>query len=119
MIADKYVRTLAGAHHLLRRLNLQSNSVRADFCTVIAAERFLPSLLGSDAVQYDRDTLRLVAVLQAALCIGALLLLWFRRNCVLDLRPVVLAFTLVLEVTMKLPARARFDVGRTRPGSSR
>jgi len=80
--------------------------------TAIAAERFLPSLLGSDAVQYDRDTLRLVAVLQAALCIGALLLLWFRRNCVLDLWLVVLAFTLVLEVTMSsLLAGARFDVG--------
>src|SRR4051812_9204054 len=62
----------------------------------IAGERFLPSLLSPNAVQYDQGTLRLFAVLQEALCIGALLLLWFRRNCVLDLWLLVLLFTLVL-----------------------
>jgi signal transduction histidine kinase len=80
--------------------------------SVIAGEQFLPSLLGGDAIQYDKRTLRLVAILQEALCIGALLLLWFRRNCVLDLWLVVLSFTLVLEVTMSsLLAAGRFDVG--------
>ena len=80
--------------------------------TAIAGERLLPSLLGGDAVQYDKGTVRLVAVLQESLCIGALLLLWFRRNCVLDLWLIVLSFTLVLEVTMSsLLAGARFDVG--------
>jgi signal transduction histidine kinase len=78
----------------------------------IAGERFLPSLLGSDAVSYDKGTLRLVAIFQESLCIGALLLLWFRRNCVLDLWLVVLSFTLVLDVTMSsLLAAGRFDVG--------
>ncbi len=80
--------------------------------SAIAGERFLPSLLSRDAVQYDQDTLRLVAILQEALCIGALLLLWFRRNCVLDLWLLVLSFTLVLEVTMSsLLAAGRFNVG--------
>jgi signal transduction histidine kinase len=80
--------------------------------SAIAGERFLPSLLSRDAVQYDQATLRLFAVLQEALCIGALLLLWFRRNCVLDLWLLVLSFTLVLEVTMSsLLAAGRFDVG--------
>ena len=65
-----------------------------------------------DALQYDRSTLRLSAVLQETFCIGALLLLWFRRNCVLDLWLLVLSFTLVLEVTMSsLLAAGRFDVG--------
>ena len=78
----------------------------------IAGEQFLPSLLSGDAVQYDQGTLRLVAVLQGLLCIGALLLLWFRRTCVLDLWLVVLSFTLVLEVTMSsFLAGGRFDVG--------
>jgi signal transduction histidine kinase len=78
----------------------------------IAGERFLPSLLNRDAVQYSQSTLRLFAVAQEALCIGALLLLWFRRNCVLDLWLIVLLFTLVLEVTMSsLLAASRFDVG--------
>ena len=80
--------------------------------SAIAGERFLPSLLNRDGIQYDQDTLRLVAVLQEALCIGALLLLWFRRNCVLDLWLLILSFTLVLEVTMSsLLAGGRFDVG--------
>ena len=80
--------------------------------SVIAAERFLPALLSSDAVQYDQGTVRLAAVLQESLCIGALLLLWFRRNCVLDLWLLVLSSTLVLEVTMSsLLAGGRFDVG--------
>src|SRR4029077_13650717 len=80
--------------------------------SAIAGEQFLPSLLGGDAVQYNQGTLRLVAVLQGLLCIGALLLLWFRRNCVLDLWLLVLSFTLVLEVTMSsFFAGARFDVG--------
>ena len=80
--------------------------------SAISGERFLPSLLSGDAVRYDQDTLRLVAVLQEALCVGALLLLWFRRNCVLDLWLLVLSFTLVLEVTMSsLLAGGRFDVG--------
>ena len=78
----------------------------------IAGEQFLPSLLRGDAVQYDQNTLRLVAVLQVALCIGALLILWFRRNCVLDLWLIVLSFALVLEVAMSsLLAVGRFDVG--------
>ena len=80
--------------------------------SAIAGEQFLPSLLSGDAVQYDQATLRLVAVLQVSLCIGALLLLWFRRNCVLDLWLMVLSFTLVLEVTMSsFLAGGRFDVG--------
>jgi len=78
----------------------------------IAGERFLPSLLSRDAVQYDRSAVRLAALFQEAWCIGALLLLWFRRNCVLDLWLMVLSFTLVLDVTMSsLLAAARFDVG--------
>ena len=78
----------------------------------IAGEQFLPSLLSRDAVQYDRGAVRLAALFQEALCIGALLLLWFRRNCVLDLWLMVLSFTLVLDVTMSsLLAAARFDVG--------
>ena len=80
--------------------------------SAIAAEQFLPSLLSGNAVQYHQGTVRLAAVLQESLCIGALLLLWFRRNCVLDLWLMVLSFTLVLEVTMSsLLAGARFDVG--------
>jgi signal transduction histidine kinase len=78
--------------------------------SAIAGERFLPSLLGGDAVQY-KSTVRLAAILQESLCIGALSLLWFRRNCVLDLWLIVLSFTLVLEVTMSsLLAGGRFDV---------
>ncbi len=78
----------------------------------IAGEQLLPSLLRGDAVQYDQNTLRLVAIFQVALCIGALLILWFRRNCVLDLWLIVLSFALVLEVTMSsLLAVGRFDVG--------
>ena len=78
----------------------------------IAGEQFLPSLLGGDAVQYNPGILPLVAVLQASLCIGTLLLLWYRRNCVLDLWLMVLSFALALEVTMSsLLANARFDVG--------
>ncbi len=80
--------------------------------SVIAGEQFLPPLIRGDAIQYDQGTVRLAAVLQEASCIGALLLLWFRRNCVLDLWLVVLSFTLVLEVTMSsLLAAGRFDVG--------
>jgi signal transduction histidine kinase len=80
--------------------------------SAIAGERFLPSLLAGDAVRYDQGTVRLAAVLQEALCIGALMLLWFRRNCVLDVWLLVLSFTLVLEVTMSsLLAVGRFDVG--------
>ena len=72
----------------------------------------MPSLLGRDAVQYNQGILPLVAVLQVSLCIGALLLLWYRQNCVLDLWLMVLSFALVLEVTMSsLLASARFDVG--------
>ncbi len=80
--------------------------------SAIAGERLLPSLLSGDAVRYDQATVRLAAVLQESLCIGAFLLLWFRRNCVLDLWLLVLSFTLVLEVTMSsLLAAGRFDVG--------
>ena len=80
--------------------------------SAIAGEKFLPSLLGGDALAYDKATLRLVAVLQVSLCIGALLLLWLRRNCVLDLWLMVLSFALVLEVTMSsVLAGGRFDVG--------
>ena len=78
----------------------------------VAGEQFLPSLMSRDAVRYDQAAVRLAAILQESLCIGALLLLWFRRNCVLDLWLVVLSFTLVLEVTMSsLLAASRFDVG--------
>jgi signal transduction histidine kinase len=81
------------------------------FCA-IAGEAFLPSLMNRDAVQYARTTLRLVALYQETLCIAALLLLWFRRNCMLDIWLLVLSFTLVLEVTMSsLLAAARFDLG--------
>ncbi|HEU0084477.1 MAG TPA: MASE4 domain-containing protein [Bradyrhizobium sp.] len=80
--------------------------------SAIAGERFLPSLLSADGLQYDQRTLRLFGVLQEALCIGALLLLWLRRNCMLDIWLLVLSFTLVLEVTMSsLLAAGRFDVG--------
>lgn len=80
--------------------------------STIAGKQLLPSLLRGDAVQYNLGTLQPAAVLQESLCIGALLLLWFRRNCVLDLWLVVLSFTLVLEVTMSsLLAVGRFDVG--------
>ena len=78
----------------------------------IAGEKLLPSLLHRDGLQYDQGTLRLFAVAQEALCIGALLLLRRRRNCVLDLWLIVLLFTLVLEVTMSsLLAASRFDFG--------
>jgi signal transduction histidine kinase len=80
--------------------------------SAIAGEQLLPSLLRGDALRYNEGTLRLVAVLQLLLCIGALLFLWFRRNCVLDLWLVVLSFTLLLEVTMSsLLAGGRFDIG--------
>jgi signal transduction histidine kinase len=78
----------------------------------VAGEHLLPPLLALDAVQYNQGTERSVAVLQVSLCVVALMILWFRRNCVLDLWLLVLSFALVCEVTMSsFLAGARFDVG--------
>jgi signal transduction histidine kinase len=75
-----------------------------------AGEGFLPRLM-IDSTQGVQTNLLLVGLVTVSITAAALILLWIRRSCVLDLWLMVVCCAIVLELAMNNLIMARFSVG--------
>jgi len=73
-------------------------------------EGFLPRLM-IDGTRGVQANLLLVGLTTVSLSVAALLLLWVRRSCVLDLWLMVMCCAIILELAMNNLIMARFSVG--------